>query len=57
MSADTLQRGLGELRELNLLKVWSRAKKTPRTRFGFTRENHYTLLKSFACPPIGGADA
>jgi hypothetical protein len=57
MSADTLQRGLGELRELNLLKVWSRAKKAPRTRFGFTRENHYTLLKPFACPPIGGADA
>jgi hypothetical protein len=29
VSADTLQRGLDELRELGLLKVWSRAKKAP----------------------------
>lgn len=56
VSADTLQRGLDELRELNLLKAWSRAKKAPRTRFGFTSENHYALLEPFARPPTGGAD-
>lgn len=48
VSADTLQRGLDELRQLGLLKVWSRAKKAPRSRFGYTMENHYALQGPFA---------
>lgn len=51
VSADTLQRGLDELRNLGLLKVWSRAKKAPRTRFGFTMENHYALQGPFVRAP------
>jgi hypothetical protein len=51
VSADTLQRGLDELRDLGLLKVWSRAKKAPRTRYGFTMQNHYALQGSFARAP------
>lgn len=47
VSADTLQRGLDELRDLELLKTWSRAKKAPRTRFGYTVENHYALRGPF----------
>lgn len=52
VSADTLQRGLDELRSLELLKVWSRAKKAPRTRFGYTMENHYALQGPFVRAPI-----
>jgi hypothetical protein len=52
LSADTLQRGLDELRDLELLKVWSRAKKAPRTRFGYTMENHYALQGPFTRAPI-----
>lgn len=52
VSADTLQRGLDELRDLGLLKVWSRAKKAPRTRYGFTLENHYALQGPFVRAPI-----
>lgn len=52
ISADTLQRGLDELRELELLKVWTRAKKAPRTRFGYTVENHYALQGPFVRAPI-----
>lgn len=52
ISADTLQRGLDELRELGLLKVWTRAKKAPRTRFGYTMENHYALQGPFVRAPI-----
>ena len=52
VSADTLQRGLDELRELGLLKVWSRAKKAPRTRYGFTVQNHYALQGPFVRAPI-----
>jgi hypothetical protein len=55
LSADTLQRGLDELRELELLKVWSRAKKAPRTRFGYTVENHYALQGPFVRAPIESA--
>lgn len=51
-SADTLQRGLDELRDLGLLKVWTRAKKAPRTRFGYTVENHYALQGPFVRAPI-----
>ena len=57
LSADTLQRGLDELRDLGLLKVWSRAKKAPRTRFGFTLENHYALQGPFVRAPIEQTDA
>lgn len=52
MSADTLQRGLDELRDLGLLKAWSRAKKAPRTRYGYTMENHYALRGTFARAPL-----
>jgi hypothetical protein len=52
VSADTLQRGLDELRDLGLLKVWTRAKKAPRTRFGFTMENHYALQGAFVRAPL-----
>jgi hypothetical protein len=52
LSADTLQRGLDELRDLGLLKVWSRAKKAPRTRYGFTMENHYAMQGPFVRAPI-----
>lgn len=55
ISADTLQRGLDELRDLGLIKVWSRAKKAPRTRFGYTVENHYALQGPFARAPIGSS--
>jgi hypothetical protein len=56
VSADTLQRGLDEIRELELLKVWTRAKKAPRTRFGYTMENHYALQGQFARAPIEPTD-
>jgi hypothetical protein len=52
VSADTLQRGLDELRDLGLLKTWTRAKKAPRTRFGFTMVNHYALQGPFVRAPI-----
>jgi hypothetical protein len=47
VSADTLQRGLDELRTLGLLNVWSRMKKAPRARYGVTAVNHYRLLGPF----------
>ena len=56
VSADTLQRGLDELRERELIKVWTRTKKAPRARYGYTTVNHYALQAPFARPPIG-ADA
>jgi hypothetical protein len=52
VSADTLQRGLDELRELELIKVWSRTKKAPRARYGYTVENHYAMQGPFARPPL-----
>lgn len=52
VSPDTLQRGLDELRELELLKVWTRTKKAPRARYGYTVENHYALLGAFGRAPI-----
>lgn len=51
ISADTLQRGLDELRERELLKVWSRVKKAPRARYGFTAENYYCLQGPFVRAP------
>ncbi len=52
VSPDTLQRGLDELRERELIKVWSRTKKAPRARYGYTTENHYALQGLFARAPI-----
>lgn len=51
ISADTLERGLDELKRLELIKAWPRRKKAPRTRLGFTIESHYALLTPFARPP------
>jgi DNA-binding transcriptional ArsR family regulator len=48
VSADSLQRGLDELRDLGLLKTWQVARKTSRARYGITRVNHYHLN-----PPFG----
>jgi len=47
ISPDTLQRGLDELRNENVLKVWSVMKKAPRARYGVTRVNHYRLREPF----------
>jgi DNA-binding PadR family transcriptional regulator len=52
VSPDTLQRGLDQLREQELIKVWTRTKKAPRARYGFTTENHYALQGPFARAPI-----
>lgn len=52
VSPDSLQRGLDELRNLGLVKVWTRAKKAPRTRLGFTVVNHYALQRPFVRAPI-----
>ncbi len=52
ISADTLQRGVDELRQLELIKIWSRTKKAPRARYGYTAENHYALQGPFARAPI-----
>ena len=56
VSPDTLQRGLDELRELDLIKVWSRTKKAPRARYGFTHVNHYALQGAFARAPLDTTD-
>jgi len=52
VSADTLQRGLDELRDLELLQVWTRAKKAPRARYGTTLENFYRLQGPFVRAPL-----
>jgi DNA-binding HxlR family transcriptional regulator len=51
ISPDTLQRGLDELRDLELIQVWSRPKKAPRARYGITHENFYRLLGPFMRTP------
>lgn len=48
ISADTLQRGLDQLREEGLLEVRQRRVKDPRARYGLTTINEYRLLGSFA---------
>ena len=48
ISADTLQRGLDELRSLGLLQSWGRTKKAPRTRRGWTTVNYYRLGGPFS---------
>jgi hypothetical protein len=55
ISADTLERGLQELRRLDLIKSWSRTKKAPRTRLGYTTVAHYALREPFARPPMTSA--
>jgi hypothetical protein len=61
ISPDTLQRGLDELRNENVLKVWSVMKKAPRARYGVTRVNHYRLREPFTVtvrePGAGSGDA
>ena len=52
VSSDTLLRGLDELRERELIKVWSRTMKAPRSRYGYTNVNHYALQAPFARAPI-----
>jgi hypothetical protein len=47
ISADTLQRGLDELRDLGLLKTWQVARKASRARFGVTMVNHHHLNAPF----------
>ena len=48
ISADTLQRGIDELRDLGLLDVTPRRIAAPRTRRGWTYVNEYRLLGPFA---------
>jgi len=47
ISADTLQRGLDELRDLGLLQIWRRPKTAPLARYGVTYENFYRLQGPF----------
>lgn len=48
VSADTLQRGIDELRDLGLLTTWLVSRKAPRARLGFTSTSHHRLN-----PPFG----
>jgi hypothetical protein len=48
ISADTLQRGLDELREAELLEVSIKLRKAPRARMGITQDYRYRLIGSFA---------
>ena len=48
ISADTLQRGLDELRDHDLLSIRPRRFAAPRTRQGWTMANEYRLLGPFA---------
>jgi hypothetical protein len=48
VSADTLQRGLDELRDYGLLAIEQRRIAAPRTRQGWTVVNEYGLLAPFA---------
>lgn len=48
ISADTLQRGLDDLRDHGLLKSWLLARKDPRARHGVTQVSHHKLN-----PPFG----
>jgi len=57
VSADSLQRGLDELRELELLQVWQRPKKAPTARYGITYENFYRLQGPFVRTPEDGERA
>lgn len=48
ISADTLQRGLDELRSANLLSVRTSLRKAPAARYGVTQDYHYRLKEPFA---------
>jgi hypothetical protein len=48
LSAATLYRGLVELQDVGLLKVWQRWKKAPNARYGATLINHYALTGPFS---------
>ena len=50
ISPDTLQRGLDELREVELLRLHSRKVRDSRARFGTTMVNEYLLIGRFATP-------
>lgn len=50
VSADTLQRGLDDLRDHGLLTTWLITRKAPRARLGFTSVAHHRLN-----PPFGKA--
>jgi hypothetical protein len=50
ISADTLQRGIDELREAGLLHVHPRQVRDDKARYGTTRVNEYLLLGAFATP-------
>ena len=57
VSADTLQRGLDQLRDEGLLGVRQRRIKDPRARYGWTSANEYRLLGSFAVHRVDSLDA
>lgn len=48
VSADTLQRGLDELRNADLLSVRTASRKAPSARYGVTHDHHYRLKEPFA---------
>jgi DNA-binding transcriptional ArsR family regulator len=48
ISADTLQRGLDQLRDVGLLEVHQRQVKDIRARYGVTAINEYRLMEPFA---------
>jgi hypothetical protein len=50
VSADTLQRGLDELRNAELLHIHARRVRDNKARFGTTTVNEYLLLDAFATP-------
>ena len=52
ISADTLQRGLDELREKKLLEVHARRVRDARARYGVTTVNEYRLLPPFDVPRV-----
>lgn len=56
ISADTLQRGLDQLRDEGLLEVRQRRVKDPRARYGWTSVNEYRFLGSFAVHRVDAPD-
>lgn len=48
VSADTIQRGLDELRKKDLLAVRAEIRKAPAARYGITQDYHYRLQGPFA---------
>lgn len=56
ISADTLERGLAELRKLDLVDSKPVKRKAPRTRFGYTLAAEYRLLEPFGRTPSRSAD-